>query len=31
MTQAIKDKIKAFVIENFLFGDSAYDSPTTLR
>jgi len=25
MTQAIKDKVKAFVIENFLFGDSAYE------
>jgi acyl carrier protein len=25
MTQPIKDSIKAFIIENFLFGDTAYD------
>ncbi|HEV7309725.1 acyl carrier protein [Ensifer sp.] len=25
MTETIKDKIRAFVIENFLFGDSSYD------
>ncbi|MDX1197069.1 acyl carrier protein [Sinorhizobium medicae] len=25
MTQAIKDKVRTFVIENFLFGDTAYE------
>ena len=25
MTQTIKDGIKAFIIENFLFGDTSYD------
>lgn len=25
MTQTIKDKVRAFVIENFLFGDTSYD------
>ncbi|MDW5314588.1 acyl carrier protein [Rhizobium sp. PL01] len=25
MTQPIKDSIKAFIIENFLFGDTSYD------
>lgn len=25
MTQPIKDSIKTFIIENFLFGDTAYD------
>ncbi|MDX0452232.1 acyl carrier protein [Sinorhizobium medicae] len=25
MTQTIKDKVRTFVIENFLFGDTAYE------
>jgi acyl carrier protein len=25
MTQTIKDNIKTFIIENFLFGDTSYD------
>lgn len=29
MTQTIKDKVRAFVIENFLFGDSSYDLAET--
>ena len=29
MTETIKDKVKAFVIENFLFGDTSYDLADT--
>ncbi|AWI60249.1 acyl carrier protein [Sinorhizobium fredii] len=29
MTQAIKEKVKTFIIENFLFGDSSYDLADT--
>ncbi|MCA1369588.1 acyl carrier protein [Bradyrhizobium sp. BRP14] len=25
MTETIKDKVKAFIIENFLFGDASYE------
>ncbi|MEP9373415.1 acyl carrier protein [Mesorhizobium sp. KR1-2] len=29
MTQTIKDKVRAFVVENFLFGDTSYDLADT--
>ena len=29
MTETIKDKVRAFVIENFLFGDTSYDLADT--
>lgn len=29
MTETIKDKVRTFVIENFLFGDTSYDLADT--
>jgi acyl carrier protein len=29
MTQAIREKVKTFIIENFLFGDTAYELADT--
>jgi len=29
MTETVKDKVKAFIIENFLFGDASYELADT--
>ncbi|WP_026620987.1 acyl carrier protein (plasmid) [Ensifer sp. WSM1721] len=29
MTETIKDKVKAFIVENFLFGDASYELADT--